>query len=137
MGIEIWSWKPCISVGPLRFGMGRQNVRNILKISFKEFGDSKYSQNTGDNFSYFRVHYNAGNKLDFIEFFDNIQITYNGKIIFPCDVNTITNFISSLKVDSELYVLYDYGKQIKAGYNPNDGQVNTLSFARSNYWRDL
>lgn len=136
MGIEIWSWKPCISVGPLRFGMGRQTARNILKLPFKEFSDSRYGGSTGDNFFYFRIHYNAGNKIDVVEFFDNIQITYNGKTIFPCDINSITNSISSLKVDSETCKLYDFGKQIKAGYNPNDGQVNTLSFARSNYWRD-
>ena len=129
--MELWDWKPCISIGPIRFGMNRQVARNLLKTSYKEATDRNIQL---DDFNYCKLYYNASNKVTCVKVLDNVQILYNKKIIFPGEINVIIDIITSFKVDSEKFLLYDYNKQIVTSYDPDDGLIEYITVARSNYF---
>ena len=129
--MEIWDWKPCISIGPIRFGMNRQVARNILKQPFKE---NIENGTPTDDLGFLKIYYNNSNKVVCVKIIDNIQVLYNKKAIFPAQINNIDKCINTLKVDSENCILFDYNKQIVASYDPDDGLLDYISVARSNYF---
>ncbi len=101
--MERWEIKPNESVGEIRFGMSRDEVHNLFETKCTEFKKSKFGQNTTDDYGRFHVFYTQDNMVDAVEFFEGIELTLNGRIIFPIKANDIEKVIPGIDKDGDSY----------------------------------
>ena len=86
---------PLVSVGKIKFGTDRADVRNSLG-DWREFKKNKFSKNTADDFGSCHVFYNAENKCVAVEFFrGNAALILNGQALFSLDYDGIKSTIKA------------------------------------------
>lgn len=75
---------PGKSIGTIPFSTDRYNVRSIFG-TYKEFKKSKSSKNSSDDFGFCHAYYDEDNKLEAVEFFENVSLLYENTTIYPAD----------------------------------------------------
>lgn len=91
------------SVGKIRFGMNRNDVRVALKKDPKEFKKTKNSKNTTDDYGAFHIYYTADDKVEAVEFFEETTLTLDGKTVFPISIDKIGNVLPNAEKKGNSY----------------------------------
>ena len=55
--MDKWIVIPLQSVGKIKFGMRREEVRSIINKNYTEYKKNRYSQNTTDDFGFCQIFY--------------------------------------------------------------------------------
>lgn len=120
---------PLQEVNGVTFGMKRSDVRNIFGEA-TEFKKSKFSQTSADDFGFCHVYYNAENKCEAIELFDNVDVIVNGQLIPRCDIDSVKCMFPDAEED-------DFGvicKSLSIGvYAPNN-KIESILFGCKDYF---
>ena len=89
-GNEVWNVVPFKSIGKIKFGDSRDNVRKIFSKGYDCVPNPSKDVN-GDRFKgdkeLFHVYYDKNDKVDSVGIYKGISVKYNGKTIFPKDKN--------------------------------------------------
>ena len=101
--MDKWEVNPLVSVGKIKFGMSRDAVHALFEEKYKEFKKSKFSKNTSDDYGMFHFFYTPDNAVEAIEFFGGIELTLNGKVIFPIKTKDIESAIPGIKKEGSSY----------------------------------
>ncbi len=114
----------------IKFGMDRSQVRSILGNPIKEFKKSKFSKTFTDDYTDFHIFYDAEDKFEAVEFFENTEITVNDTIIFPISVSALANtpYIFSTEGDGLISKVYSIGIYIP------DGKPESILFGKKDYY---
>lgn len=101
-------------VGDIEFGMKRTEVRDVVG-KFKEFKKTKDAAVTADDFGYCHVFYDANNKCEAVELFEECNVYVGGGKIFPGTIAVIKKAVGDLddsntNVDNSVSISVDGGK---------------------------
>ena len=102
--MEKWELKPLESIGKIAFGMDRDQVHQLFAEGCREFKKSKFSKNTTDDYGKFHVFYTADNKVEAVEIFDDIEVTFEGAVIFPAALEEAESILGSMAEDCGSYI---------------------------------
>lgn len=91
-GNEVWNVVPFKSVGKIKFGDSRDNVRKIFSKGY-DCVPSPSKDINGDRFiddgnRLFHVYYDKNDKVEEVGIYKGISVKYNGKTVFPKDNNS-------------------------------------------------
>lgn len=121
---------PNEKIGDIVFGMKRSEVREILG-EYTEFKKTKFSKNTTDDFGFCHVFYDDNDCCEALELFENAEVEYNGKLIFPSTKSEIVNIIDDIEPD-------EYGgisKKYSLGFSVEDGDnICDMLFGKKDYY---
>lgn len=120
---------PLSEVNGVRFGMKRNEVRNIFGEA-KEFKKSKFSKTTTDDFGFCHVFYNLNDECEAIEIFDESEVQINGKTIFPKGVDILKSMLTDLEEDENGFISKSQSIGI---YDPND-KMESILFGCAGYY---
>ena len=121
--------QPLVEAAGIKFGMKRDEVRNILGTA-KEFKKSKYSKTTSDDFGFCHVFYNKEDGAEAVEFFEEAEVSINGQLVFPGSVELILDMFSDFVQDSSGYISVVQSIGI---YAP-DGRMESILFGCKGYY---
>jgi hypothetical protein len=95
--IREWAIQPFQSVGPLRFGMERDEVRQILEEPPKEFKKG-FSENVTEAYDQAGVHvyYDSSGSVEFIEAFPPANPVYEGVDLMRSDTRAVLADLAQL-----------------------------------------
>ena len=90
-GNEVWNVVPFKSIGKIKFGDSRDNVRKIFSKRY-DCVPSPSKDVNGDRFrgdkELFHVYYDKNNKVGSVGIYKGIVVKYNGETVFPMDKNS-------------------------------------------------
>ncbi len=92
---------PLASVGPLKFGMGVNEVNQILKIRWEKFIENEFETAYTYNNRWMRLYYSNDNMLEFIQITDIVNLTYKKRGILKESFDKIDDFLE--KEEQPLY----------------------------------
>lgn len=121
---------PLVGFDSINFGMSRSQIRNILGAPIREFKKSKYSKNTTDDFGAYHVFFDANDKLEAVEFFEETLISDNHGNVFPQTVEDLKKLPYHFEFDSDSYICSEFSIGI---YAPG-GRVESMLFACKGYY---
>lgn len=127
--MAIWEVKPTESVGKVRFGSDRKEVREILGNSYQEFKKSRFSKNTTDDYGDFHVFYDVDNKCEAIEIFENIELKIDKMTIFPGTMSII-ELIGGFDYDGYCYI----NKEKSIGLSCHEEKIDSILLGKKNYY---
>lgn len=112
---EKWILNPCEKINGINFGEDREEVRKKLNSEFTEFKKTKYSKNTTDDYGCFHVFYDDNNKMEAIEFFENVDIYVGDSQIFPAKAEDVKSIFEDATIDENelISVKYSIGGTIE------------------------
>ncbi len=121
--------KPTIGTKDVCFGMDRETVRSLWgeATEFYKFSDDKVPT---DDFGYCHVFYDDNNKCEAIEFFYDVEVYLNGKLIFPTVLENAKQAIEGAEYDDD--GLISYIAQI--GIYAPDEEMETILVGKSGYY---
>ena len=95
--------KPLISVGEIKFGMKRNEVRSILG-NYSEYKNRQTDTNTADCFDICQVSYNKDNCVEFIMFHElsEVELKCGNKILTKMTKDELILYISEIDKDIDL-----------------------------------
>lgn len=104
-----------VSIGPIKLGMTRSEIRNILNSKVTEFTKSQESENTTDSFDELGIHvyYKDGDMCEAIEVFEPANPTFNGNILVGVPFMQVRELLQ--KHDKELSIDTDGIVSIQLG----------------------
>ncbi|MDE7414562.1 MAG: hypothetical protein K2N05_12355 [Muribaculaceae bacterium] len=79
--MESMNFIPYTSVGAIKFGESRSNVRFVMG-AYKEYKKNKFSSNTLDDFGGCQVFYTKDNTVEAVEVYRNVELLYKGENLF-------------------------------------------------------
>jgi hypothetical protein len=130
-----WRIEPFETFGPLRFGMTRLEVKNALNEEPREFPKG-FSPNVVEayNLAGVHAHYDADERLEFIEAFSPAQPVYAGVDLLRADSSATVNDLAllglSVRDDGQGGLWFD--EHGFALYAP-DGRTEGVSVFRRGY----
>ncbi len=98
--MDKWELKPLKSIGRIKLGMERTELRKLFKEKCREFNKSKFSKNTTDDYGRFHVFYTPDDKVDAVEIFEGIEVVMDGNTIFPIKTVNINKLIPGITEDN-------------------------------------
>lgn len=125
-----WNVNPLISVGDIKFGMKRSEVRNVIKGDYKVFKKTKFSKNTSDNFGFCHVFYNGSDECEAIEIFEEINVLIDGTKIFPAKISDVRNFIQDLIEEDGSYI----SESVSIGIHAPTDEIESILFGNEGYY---
>ena len=124
---------PLVSVGRIKFGMNRSDVRQILGGDFVEFRKSKFSKNTSDDFHFLHVYYDVDDKCIAVELFDDLVIKEND-VIIPMEQKHNQKWLCDLDKNAEITENDAISQKLSIGISYIDGKVDSILFGRKGYY---
>ncbi len=100
--MESMNLTPYISVGAIKFGESREEVRKNLG-AYKEYKKNKFSTNTLDDFGFCQVFYDALNKVEAVEMYRNVELLYDNVNLFDLDKSQLVNKLQNHDIDEDEY----------------------------------
>lgn len=125
-----WIATPLSEVNGVKFGMERAEVRKILGGKYTEFKKSKFSKTTTDDFGVCHVFYDLNDRCEAVEIFDECEISIEGKIVFPLDIEAVKDIISDLEEDAGSYI----SKSQSIGIYAPEGKAESILFGVPGYY---
>ena len=113
----------------VEFGMNRERVRDLLG-SFDEFYKTDQSENTTDDFGFCHVFYDRNDLFEAVEFFSDVEIFYNGVLLYPTDLQDMMSKIPHLEKDEEGAISVPLSVGVYAPYE----EVESILFAKFGYF---
>lgn len=122
--------KSYVSVGNINFGEERDSVRS-KNGKYKEFKKSKFSKNTTDDFSVFHVFYDTENKVNAVEFFENVYM--NNIDLFSKTYEELKNiFLDSTCEEDDCGIIFkSYGFSL---YSPDKKTIESVLVFKKGYF---
>lgn len=120
---------PLKSVGDIKFGMSRTDVRKIMG-SGKEFKKSTFSKSTTDSFGSIHVFYNEQDKCEAVEIYNDMKVMIGSTPVFPCDANKVTQISNNLEEDGNGFI----DKEKSIGITISDNKTKSILFAVKGYY---
>ena len=91
---------PYVEVGPIRFLMARNDVRDAVGKTPVEFSKTRKSKSTTDDFGDFHIFYDTENRAEAVEFFPgSVEVVYEGKNLFECSLAELERLLSVRDAD--------------------------------------
>lgn len=119
---------PMKKVNGIKFGMSREDVRNILGDSTEFFkGDSKVAT---DDFGYCHVYYDDNDRCEAVEFFDETEVYINGILAFPIEKEAFSINFADFIQDDDGFINYDCSVGIYAPYE----SMESILFGKEGYY---
>lgn len=91
--------EPLKRVGAIELGASRSAVRETANLPYKEFKKTPLSTNTTDDFGAFHVYYDDDDCCEAVEFFDDVEVEVDGRLVFPTSPEEARCAIPSLVSD--------------------------------------
>lgn len=88
--MDLMNFTPYISVGAIKFGESREDVRKSFG-AYEEYKKNKFSTNTLDDFGFCQVFYDASNKVEAVEMYRNVKLVYNNVNLFTLNKKQLSN----------------------------------------------
>jgi hypothetical protein len=157
-----WSVSPGVQVGPLKFGMSKQQVRDVMSkwtskfdgysdgFEPKELKKSKYSNGVSEDWRYFHLHYNASDKLEAIDVWNSKGFSIMCPIFTdkPIDVKLFCIVPASVKGTIDGLLLFSPPTEVSVGQNAiickaisagiafnENGAVDCVTFGMKGYYK--
>lgn len=128
--MDKWIVIPLQSVGKIKFGMRREEVRSIINKNYTEYKKNRYSQNTTDDFGFCQIFYDKKNLCEAVEIFEEVEVSMNGITLFPGSVDTAYQIIPGLVQDE-----YGLTSTIQSiGISVLEGKIESILFGRQGYY---
>ncbi len=125
---------PTESVGQIKFGMSRSEVRTAVGKAFSEFRKSKFSANTADDFGYMHVFYDAKDNCEAVEVFDDCIIEVDGVCLIPCGKAAADEWLKARDAAAEISPDNSTSNALSIGIGASDGKVESILFGRADYY---
>lgn len=123
-------FNPNESIGKVKFGMERAEVRSVFPGFKKEFKKSKFSKNTADEFECCHVYYDANNKCNAVELFSTNQLMYENKNLFALNISEFQKFFPDLTEEYGSYC----SKKYSVGVTFEEGKVESILVGCKDYY---
>lgn len=128
--MDKWIVEPLKKVNGISFGMCRTEVRKILGTEFKEFKKSKFSKNTTDDYGFCHVFYDATNKCEAIEIFDDITVSISGKDVFPTTTTVLKEVADDFVEEDDSFI----SKSKSIGVYAPNGKMESILLGNKDYY---
>lgn len=122
--------KPLTSVGPIKLGATRDDVRMAAGPEFEEFRKTPSSGNTTDDYGSFHVYYDEDDVCVAVEVFPEIEVTVDGEVVFPTSLDRAIAAIPSLERDDDGLISTEQSIGI---YAPS-GKMESILFGVRGYY---
>ena len=93
--------EPLKRVGEIELGTSRSVVREAANLPYKEFKKTPLSTNMTDDFGAFHVYYDDDDRCEAVEFFDDVEVEVDGKLVVPTSSEEARYAIPSLVSDGD------------------------------------
>ncbi len=122
---------PMISINEIVFGMKREEIRAILgnATEFYKFEDDEVAT---DDFGFCHVFYDAQDRCEAIEIFNESEVYINDKLIFPTDFNAALDAVEDFEQDDD--GLISYANSI--GIYAPDEEMESILIGKKGYYDD-
>lgn len=125
---------PTQSVGSIRFGMMREDVRTAVGSTCTEFRKSKFSKNTSDDFGFMHVFYDEKNTCEAVELFNDCTVTVDDVCLMPSDKVRVDAWLKERDASVELLPCDSISKTLAIGVAASEGRVESVIFGRAGYY---
>lgn len=125
---------PTQSVGSIRFGMMREDVRTAVGSTCTEFRKSKFSKNTTDDFGFMHVFYDEKNTCEAVELFDDCTVKVDDVCLMPGDKAAVDAWLKERDAFVELSPCDSVSKALAIGVAASEGKVESILFGRAGYY---
>lgn len=102
--MEAMNFIPYTSVGAIKFGESRSNVRFVMG-AYKEYKKNKFSSNTLDDFGGCQVFYSKDNTVEAVEVYRNIELIYKGENLFNLNEAELISIFNDTNLMKDEYGL--------------------------------
>ena len=120
---------PLSEVNGVKFGMKRDEVRNILGNA-TEFKKSKFSKTTTDDFGFCHVFYNQNDECEAIEIFDESEVQIENVTVFPAEINKLKEMLMDFEDDNCGFIC----KSKSIGVYAPEGRMESILFGCAGYY---
>ena len=120
---------PMVSVNEIKFGMKRNEVRQLLG-SATEFFKFEDDEVTTDDFGFCHVFYDKNDRCEAVEIFNESEVYIDGNLVFPTDFNTALEIVHDFEQDDDGLISYSSSIGI---YAPND-EMESILFGNKGYY---
>ena len=100
--MESMNLTPYISVGAIKFGESREEVRKNLG-AYKAYKKNTFSTNTLDDFGFCQVFYDALNKVEAVEMYRNVELVYDNVNLFTLNKEQLVNVFQNHNIVEDEY----------------------------------
>ncbi|ONI41649.1 hypothetical protein AN639_03245 [Candidatus Epulonipiscium fishelsonii] len=95
-----WYITPLVGANNIKFGMTREEVRKLVNLPYTEFYKWKSTVPT-DAYKYFHAFYDEEDKLEALEFSDEVELIYKEINMFSLAQEGIQSLFEEIEVDGE------------------------------------
>lgn len=128
----VWPIRPGKSVGPIKFGMSREEIATIFSDKEGEFKKTKASKSNTDNYGTFHVYYET-EKANAVECFGQ-KVSYRGKELIGMSAEDVNKLLDLEHESDKDQGGVDAKKQI--GITVVDDKVKSVLVGAKGYYND-
>lgn len=127
-----WVVYPLKNLNEIKFAMKRDEVREIINCPYREIRKSMFSENTMDVYKGYHISYDENDCLESVEFFSDVEIYVNGRLVFPGSIKTALSIFDDLFFDGYGYISRSYSVGIGIS---DDNDIESILFGNMNYYQ--
>lgn len=124
---------PLQSVGGIRFGMTREEVRGALSgVTPEPFLKFPDDDEPTDDFGFCHVYYAAGGICEAVEIFEEAEVYIDGKLFFPQPVRKMKKALPGFAKDEDGLL----NEELSIGVYAPDGEPESVLFGKKDYYNE-
>lgn len=123
-------FSPNKSVGKIKFGSDRKEVRSVLSGFLGEFKKNRFSKNTTDEFECCHVYYDAEDKCNAVELFAANELIYENKNLFSLSVSELEKLFPDMIEEYGSYC----SKKYSVGVSFDEGKAESILVGCKDYY---
>lgn len=128
--MDSWNVQPLEDIHGIKFGMTREEVRNVFSEKGKEFKKSKFSKTVTDDFGVCHVFYDTNDECEAVEIFEDVTVVVDGKVVFPNSIEAAKMVFTDMEEEEGNYISKIYSVGI---YAPS-GKMESILFGKKDYY---
>ncbi|MGD6849146.1 hypothetical protein [Rossellomorea aquimaris] len=133
------------SIGPIKLGMTRDQIRSVLNSKVTEFKKTQWDENTTDSFDELGIHvfYKAGHICEAVEVSEPANPTFNGNKLVGIPFKQVRQFLQkydkdlSIDTDGIISEVLGISLYIDGVDDEEKEQVQSVMFFEKGYYDDL
>jgi len=91
---------------------------------------SKFSKTTTDDFGFCHVFYNTNDECEAIEIFEEVEVSVNGKAVFPTTIENAKKVLGELQKEEDSYT----SREKSIGIYAPSGKMESILFGITGYY---
>lgn len=123
---------PHVGIDKIKFGMKRNEVRDILGNS-TEFLKSSEDKITTDDFGFCHVFYDEDNRCEAVEIFNDNEVYIGDSKVFPTDFASAKEAVPSFIQDDDGLL----STELSIGIYAPDNEMESILFGKKGYYEEL